>query len=133
MPLFAETDIYKFEVPMHDGEICCDPMKIRRDLLTATSGRCWEYADTARKIENSLTLFPEADVSEKAVASRAELSLRLAEMEGKLADAGMVVFGLEPVDQQGVGHTETLALRLVKDYLAWVSEKKEAAGKSPTS
>lgn len=128
MPLFAETDIYEMDIPGH-GPVMCDPMTLRRNLLLTTSGRCWEYADTARKIENSLAICPSEDQSEKAIATRAELSLRLAEVEGQLVDAGYRVFNLEPVNSEGDGVSETAVLRLIHDYLTWVTEKKESAGK----
>ena len=131
--LFDVLEIYAADIPGL-GEVKLDPLGLRRGLIMATHGRCWEWSQTARDIERDLTAIPDTDTGEVADAKRAELSLRLADVEGKLAQAAYDVFPIVPVDlNTGQGTTETAAMLLLQNYLRWVEEKKASAGASPTS
>ncbi len=131
--MFGAMDIYTVDIPGH-GDAHFDPLAIRRQLLLHTHGRCWEYADDAHKITATLAAISDTDQSDKAKAERAELSLRLADIEGKLADAAFAAFPFRPVDPNtGEGVTESAALLVLGHYLRYVAAKKAEAGNSPTS
>lgn len=125
--IFAETDIYTYTVPGL-GEVKVDPLMVRRGLIGETSGRCWEWSATANALEKELRKIDDADISEQANARRADLSVRLTDIEGKLTQASFNVFGLTPVGNDGFGVTETTGLRILRDYLTWIAEKKANAG-----
>jgi len=125
--LFSNVDIYTIDIPKL-GPFCMDPMAIRRGLLINTKGRCWEYIKIASNLEKELLAIPDDDDSDTARAKRAEFSMRIAELEGKLAQAAFDTFPIEPVDGDGNGTTEVAALVILKKYLDWVAEKKEVAG-----
>lgn len=118
------AEIYVFDLPQH-GRFYADPLVIRRGLLLVTSGRCWEWAGQARLLEQNLDKCAEGDDVE-SIASRAEFSMQLADIEGKLAEAAFQAFGLPKIDKStGQGISEAVALGLLQDYLGWVEEKKE--------
>ena len=125
--LFSNVDIYTIQIPKL-GPYCMDPMAIRRGLLINTKGRCWEYVKAASTLEKELAEIPEEDDSETARAKRAEFSLRLADLEGRLAQAAFDTFPIDPIDGEGAGTTEVAALIILKQYLDWVTEKKAVAG-----
>lgn len=130
--LFDVMEIYTTEVPGL-GEVKLDPLGLRRGLIMATHGRCWEWSRDARNIERDLAAIADDAAGEVADARRAELSLRLADAEGKLAQAAYDVFPITPIDiNTGQGTTETAAMLLLQNYLRWVEEKKASAGGSPT-
>lgn len=131
--LFGVMEIYEAEIPGH-GPVKYDPLAVRRRLLQSTSGRCWEMFRDARNIELDLQNSDPKDESEVAVATRAELSVRLATLEGGIADAGYEAFGLSPIDSEtGGGSTEAAVLDITKKYLEWVETKKATAEISRTS
>lgn len=130
--MFSETDIYKADIP-NVGEIHYDPLVLRRRLLAATRGRCWELAKAAKDFEAQVRQAGDGD-SEAAIATRAEFSTHLAVVEEQLASAGMQAFGLTPIDADtGHGHTELAALRLLYTFLEWLEGKGERSGTWPTS
>ena len=132
--MFENREIYRVLLEGEEKPIYLDPMSIRRTLMTQSSGRCWEWIRSARAILQTLKEIPDDDFSEKAIATRAELSMRQSVLEGDLADAAYHAFGFEPIDAEtGEGITETQILRLLTEYVGWVESKKESAGISPTS
>lgn len=132
--MFGPRDIFTVDIPGL-GDAHFDPLALRRVMLAHTHGRCWEYAADAAKIEADLTGLETAEDNEQTRALRAELSMRLANLEGELANAAFAAFGFEKtVDvNDGTGTTEAAALQVMRAYLRWVAEKKEQAGNSPTS
>lgn len=129
--LFGKREIYQVDFDGQEQPVFYDPMAVRRHLLTQTSGRCWQLFSDARAME--LTLLETTGDSEQDTAIRAELSMRLAHLEGELADAGYHAFGLDPIDSQTKeGITETQVLQIVKEFLGWIEEKKGSAGSCPT-
>lgn len=121
--MFDPTDIYPVHLPGVEGARYLDPLAVRRDLLVATSGRCWEWARQARQLADDLAALGDA-ATDEAAAQRAEWSARQAELEGPLAGAAVRAFGLAPLDPEtGFGFTETTALGLLYDYLGWLEGK----------
>lgn len=120
----AAEAVYNWQAPGL-GEFWSDPLVIRRGLLLATSGRAWEWASQARELELALDGCQDAD-GDTAAAQRAEWSMRLADLEGKLAHAAYHAFGLPPIDREtGQGVGESVVLGLVQDFLAWCEQKKD--------
>ncbi len=133
--MFKETDIYKFDVP-GIGEVNADPLRLRRGLLLATSGRCWEWAQRAKEFEDLIDGIPAVAApgeEEKVAAQRAEWSTRLAELEGLLVKGAYLAFGFAPIDPAtGEGQTEGVVLGVLQDFLEWIEQKKSAPVISPT-
>ncbi len=118
------TEVYDWSVEPY-GEFKSDPLVIRRGLLLATHGRCWEWASQARAFELELDACADGE-GEEFAAKRAEFSMRLADLEGKLAEAAFQAFGLPRIDREtGNGVGEAVALSLVQGFLGWCEEKKE--------
>lgn len=125
--MFSKTDIYRFTPPGQEGDVFADPLALRRALLVGTSGRCWEWAQKAKKLEEAVAA--EAGQDEPSLARRAEYSDQLAEVEGWLVGAAMQAFGLTPVDPAtGHGCTELGALQLLYDFLGWLEGKGGRSG-----
>jgi hypothetical protein len=121
--MFESRDIYQYEIPGH-GTFNADPLAVRRGLLAATSGRCWQMAARMARYEADLAAAAD-EPGEEGEAKRAEWSLRMCEIEGQLVAAARATFGLPAVDpQKGFGVTETEALKILKDFLTWVEQKK---------
>lgn len=118
--MFTKTDIYQFEVPGH-GKFYMDPLALRRKALVASSGRCWEWANQVAEYDK---LIQGADQAEDPAATRAEFSMRQAELEGKLVAVAFETFNLAPLDDQGHGVTELVGLELLYDFLDWLDQKK---------
>lgn len=127
--------VYSFDLPGL-GIVFVDPLAVRRGLLVATSGRGWEWAQQARDFDRAITALPETPPQgeeEQYAARKAEYSMRLAEIEGRLVAAAYQAFDLTPVDKTtGHGVTEQIMLAVLQDYLAWMEEKKSAPEDSPT-
>lgn len=123
--MFGKTDIYSYATDELPEGVFVDPLKLRRKLLSATSGRCWEWAKRVKEYESQLAKIKD-QAGETPEAQRAEWSKDMAELEGRLAEAAMTAFGLNPVDPEtGLGVTEMTALELLNDFLGWLEKKGE--------
>ena len=124
--MFTKTDIYHYAIDGF-GEFFADPLSLRRRLLVASSGRCWEWAKQAKAYEQQLAKLGEEDVD-----GRAEWSMRLAEVEGKLVDVAFQAFNLPAIepdaDGQPSGVSELAGLELMYRFLEWLDEKKGEPG-----
>lgn len=94
------------------GDRWADPVQLRRDLLRASAGRLWEWAASARAIQDAGDTSPEAAV-------------KLADLEGHLVAAAYMAFGLPPVDpNSGTGVTETEMAAVLKSFLEYAEGKE---------
>lgn len=127
--MFAKTDIYRYEVPSI-GPFVADPLELRRRILMASSGRCWEWAKQVKEYEKMLANVGDAE-GEKPAAERAEFSMRQAELEGHLAQIARSAFNLPEItvqNEQVIGVTELAALEVLYEFLAWLDQKKGQPG-----
>ena len=120
---FDKTDIYPVRLPPDDEVVYADPLVLRRAILSVTKGRCWEWAKTAKEYQAVLAGMPNED-TEEIRARRADLCVRLSELEGVLAGAAFEAFELERIDPEtGHGVTETAALEILQSFLEWLEGK----------
>lgn len=129
--MFSKTDIYRYSVGTY-GEFAADPLLLRRRILIASAGHCYEMACQAKEYEEKMAEVGDA-VGDEADAKRAEFSMRLAEVEGKLVAIAFEAFNLVPVDEKGRGVTELQGLELLYDFLDWLDQKKSPPETSPTA
>lgn len=124
--MFTKMDIYRYEVTGL-GEFYDDPLSLRRRLLVNSSGRCWEWAKQAKACEQRLAQLGDGDAD-----VRAELSMQLADLEGKLVNAAFKAFNLSPIADDGAGGfqgvSELAGLELLYGFLEWLDEKKGEPG-----
>jgi hypothetical protein len=121
--MFPDTAIYAYDIRGH-GRFHADPLALRRGLLAATDGRCWQLAREAGDLERALGQAAD-EPGEAGDARRAEGSTRLAAVEGRLVEAARAVFGLPAVDPKtGYGVTEMESLKLLRAFLDWLEQKK---------
>lgn len=123
--MFGKTEIYSYATDDQPEGVYVDPLKLRRKLLTATSGRCWEWAKKVKTYESQLVQIKDL-AGETPEAQRAEWSKDMAELEGRLAEAAFAAFELAPIDPEtGLGVTEMTALEFLNDFLGWLEKKDE--------
>lgn len=124
--MFAQTDIYAYEVPNIGDVVYADPSVVRRALMQATDSRCVEYAKRCQALDAILQ--KETNETPEGKARIAVAVGEQVQLQAHLAYAGFQAFKITPLDEEtGLGHTEACSIQLVLDFCGWCEEKKEAA------
>ncbi len=120
---------YKYSIPRFEGESFADPVKVRRLLLSHSDGRFWSWVADAARNQKEMAEARQATGDDPEAMARIEAALAIhrsaiAELEGKIASAAYVAFGVPPMDTDtGDGVTEGEVLQVVRDFLEYAEKK----------